>query len=72
MEYCLTEIPKDLGKFASLVTNEVYDDAYWKKLAESIRKENEDYERKCKRMQIDPISGKSTMLWADRNKMFTL
>lgn len=71
-KYAMTEIPKDLLGFSKIETNEVYDKEFWDKVAESIRKENKQYEEQCKRMQIDPVSGKSTMSWEDRNRMFTL
>lgn len=74
IQYCLTEIPDlgDIGKFASIETDEVYDKEFWEKVADQIRKENKQYEEQCKRMQINPISGKSTMSWEDRNRMFNL
>lgn len=69
-KYAMTEIPKDLLGFSKIDTDEVYDKEFWNKVVETIRKENKQYEEQCKRMQIDPISGKSTMSWEDRNKMF--
>jgi hypothetical protein len=71
-KYVMTEIPKDLLGFSKIQTDEVYDKEFWDKVAESMRKENEDYERMCRNMQIDPISGKSTMSYEERNRMFTL
>ena len=71
-QYCLTEIPKDLLKFSKIKTNEVYDNEYWKGLMDKLKIENEQYEKKCEAMCIDPESGKSTMIWEERNKEFTL
>jgi hypothetical protein len=71
-KYAMTEIPKDLRGFSKIETDEVYDKEFWDKVAETIRKENKQYEEQCKRMQIDPVSGKSTMSWEDRNRMFNL
>ncbi len=71
-KYAMIEIPEDLYDFSKIETNEIYDKEFWDKVCESIRKENQDYEKLCERMKIDPISGKSTMSYEERNKMFTL
>lgn len=73
-KYCMTEISKEfteeLLEFLKLETYEVYDKEYWKRVDLLIIEENERYEELCRNMQIDPISGKSTMSWEERNKMF--
>lgn len=70
--YCLTEIPDlgDFSKFSNIETKVVYDDAFWDSIGKSIEKENKEYEKLCKNMEIDPISGKSTMSWEEKNREF--
>ena len=64
----------DLGDFIQYVKDNpvVYDEKFWEKIAKSIEKENKDYEKMCERLRIDPFSGKSTMTWEERNRMFDL
>lgn len=68
-QYCLTEIP-DLGDISDFATDEAYDQEFWDKVAANMRKEHERYVKQCEAMCIDPESGKSTMSWEERNKMF--
>lgn len=74
MKDYLTKIPDlgDIGKYASMESDEVYDKEFWDKVAETIRKENKQYEELCRKIQIDPISGKSTISYDQMNKRFTL
>lgn len=65
----MKEIP-DLGDIGSYADDVVFDKEFWDKVAKNIREENERYERQCEAMMIDPISGKSTMSWVERNKEF--
>ena len=45
MDNCLTQIPRNRGKFASIKTNDVYDEAYWSRVADQIKAENDAYEK---------------------------
>lgn len=56
--------------FKKEISEKAYDDAFWDKLSKSFKKHNEEYEKLCKNMEIDPISGKSTMSWEERNREF--
>ena len=70
----LTEIPEITitDEMIEQMKNIPFSPEFWDKIAKSIKEENEHYERLCRRIQIDPISGKSTMSWEHRNRMFTL
>lgn len=59
-----------MGEFSNIETKIVYDDAFWDDIVKSIEKENKEYKKLCKSMKIDPISGKSTMSWEERNREF--
>lgn len=48
------------------------DPQHWKDLQKQLIKENLQYEKMCRNMQIDPISGKSTMSYEQMNKRFTI
>ena len=73
IQYCLTEIPDiDFKEFLDKLDDTPFSQEFWDKVAETIRKENKQYEEQCKRMQIDPVSGKSTMNYEQMNKRFTI
>lgn len=67
----LTEIP-DLGEISKFIDDVEFSQEFWENVAKQINKENKEYVEQCKRLKIDPVSGKSTMSWEERNKMFTL
>lgn len=47
-----------------------YTPEFWAKLEESNRKHQARYEKECRDMCIDPETGRSTMSWERRNRMF--
>lgn len=48
------------------------DEEYWKKVYEEEDRLHKKYVKECEGMRIDPVSGRSTMSWEERNKPFTL
>lgn len=55
---------------AMKISNNAYTPEFWSKLESELRKSNARYERECRAMCIDPISGRSTMSAERRNRMF--
>ena len=49
-----------------------YTKEFFMEVQEDIKKEYERYEETCRRLKIDPESGKSTMSWEERNRRFTI
>lgn len=49
-----------------------YTKEFWEKVREQIKKEHERYEETCRRLKIDPESGKSTMSHEEMNRRFTI
>lgn len=66
----MTDDIKRMSEFVKSVKGKPYSKDFWEKINQDMKDENERYEELCRNMQIDPISGKSTMSWEDRNKMF--
>lgn len=58
---------KELLQFAENVT---YPPEFWDNINKSIEKEHQEYIKLCHSLKIDPISGRSTMSWEQRNRMF--
>lgn len=49
-----------------------YTKEFWDKVQESIKRENEEYEKRCKRMNIDPRTGYTIITSELLNKRFTI
>lgn len=60
----------DVGDLSKYLDDLVFDDKFWDDVVEQMQKEHKQYVGMCRQMQIDPVSGRSTMSWEDRNRPF--
>lgn len=61
-----------MSELLASVKRKPYSKEFWVKVNENMKKENDMYEEQCRVLKIDPISGKSTMSYEQRNRMFDL
>ena len=47
-----------------------YDENFWKRIEEMLRKENDDYEKRCKKHNLDPRTGYPRITYEDLHKEF--
>jgi hypothetical protein len=66
----MDEVNNSENLFDDFAQNITFTPEFWEQINESIRKENQEYEKLCRSLKIDPISGKSTMSWEERNRAF--
>lgn len=61
-----------LSEFLASCGEIKFSDEFWANHEKLVRDENERYAKECRALKIDPVSGKSTMSWEDRNRPFTM
>lgn len=61
-----------MSELLASIERKPYSKEFWEKINKQIIKENKEFEEQCRQLKLDPISGKSTMSWEDRNRMFNL
>ncbi|MFA5405186.1 MAG: hypothetical protein WC358_09645 [Ignavibacteria bacterium] len=66
----MDEVNNSENLFDDFAQNITFTPEFWEQINESIRKENQEYEKLCRSLKIDPVSGKSTMSWEERNRPF--
>lgn len=66
----MDEVNNSENLFDDFAQNITFTPEFWEQIDESIRKENQEYEKLCRSLKIDPVSGKSTMSWEERNRPF--